>query len=188
MEELREPAESVKNRQSTVVRALIRVAAHYGLTLNPQQILRTHPFDTEEPTAALLLKMAQGTGLRGKLMRIRRGELSKLTRFVPAILLLPNGKAALINRVESNGGASFALVDELESEYSVTVLYDEPRLFEFWAGDVVLLKLPWHSAGVERPFGFAWLFDQLLMERTLLRDISIAAVLMSILALLPPIT
>lgn len=188
MEELREPAESVTNRQSTVVRALIRAAAHYGLTLNPQQLLRTHPFDTDEPNSALLLKMAHGAGLRGKLMRIRRGELSKLTRFVPAILLLPNGKAALINRVETNGGASFALVDELESEHSVTVLYDEPRLFEFWAGDVVLLKLPWHSTGVDRPFGFAWLLDQLLMERTLLRDISIAAVLMSILALLPPIT
>jgi ATP-binding cassette, subfamily B, bacterial HlyB/CyaB len=188
MEELREPVESDKNLHSTAVRALVRAAAHFGLALNPQQLMRSNPFDTDEPSPAFLLKMAESTGLRGKLMRIRRGELSKLARFVPAILLLPNGKAAIINRVEQRGGASFALIDELESERSVSVLYDEPRLFEFWAGDVMLLKLRWLVPGAERPFGFRWLFDQLLMERKLFRDISIAAALMSILALVPPIT
>ena len=57
-----------EQQQSTAVRALVRVAAHYGLTLSPQQLVRAHPFATEEPSAALLVKMAEGTGLRGKLM------------------------------------------------------------------------------------------------------------------------
>jgi subfamily B ATP-binding cassette protein HlyB/CyaB len=187
MLELSEPAEGRKT-DSTAVRALIRVAAHYGLTLNPEQLIRTHPFDTDEPSPGALLKMAESTGLRGKQMRIKRGELSRLARFTPAILLLPNGRAALLSRVESSDGASYALIDELESERNVSALYDEPRLFEFWTGDVILFKLRWRVPGAERPFGFRWLFDQILMERKLFRDISIAAVLMSILAILPPIT
>jgi ATP-binding cassette, subfamily B, bacterial HlyB/CyaB len=177
-----------EKQHSTAVTALIRVARHYGLTLDAQQLIRSHPFETEEPSTALLLKMAEDVGLRGKLMRIKRGELTKLARLAPAILLLPNGKAALINRVEQVEGAAFALIDELESERGLTALYDEPRLFEFWTGDVILLKLRWRAAGLERPFGFAWLVEQLVMERRLFRDIGVAAVLISLLALLPPIT
>lgn len=176
-----------EQQRSTSVRALIRVAAHYGLTLNPQQLVRAHPFDTEEPAPAVLMKMAERAGLRGKLIKIKRGELGTLSRFTPAILLLPNGRAALIERVQRGGGASCALVDELESERDLSVLYDEPRLFEFWAGDVILLKLRWRVPGAQQPFGFPWLLDQLLLERKLFRDISIAAVLMSILALFPAI-
>ncbi len=189
MRDVPNPLESGKEQHnSTAVRALARVASHYGLTLDPQQLIRTHPFNTEEPTASLLLKMAEGSGLRGKLMRIKRGELGRLTRFLPAILLLPNGKAAVINRVQSGEGASCALIDELESESGLSALYDEPRLFEFWEGDVILLKLRWRAPGAERPFGFGWLLDQLLIERKLFRDIAIAAVLMSMLALFTPIT
>jgi subfamily B ATP-binding cassette protein HlyB/CyaB len=175
-------------RSSTSVRALVRVAAHYGLTLDPEQLMRSHPFATEEPSGDLLLKMAEGTGLRGKLMRIQPGELGRLARFVPAILLLPNGKAAVINRVHERGGASCALIDELESESGLSALYDEPRLFQVWAGEVILLKLRWRAPGAERPFGFGWLLDQLLIERRLFRDIAIAAIIMSMLALFTPIT
>ncbi|MBV8359409.1 MAG: hypothetical protein JO189_15950, partial [Deltaproteobacteria bacterium] len=175
-------------QHSTAVAALVRVAAHHGLTVNPQQLIRAHPFDGKEPNPAELLKVAQSIGLRGKLMRIKPGELPKLTRTVPAILLLPDGKAALINRIEHSSGANVALIDELQSERSISVLYDEPRLFELWAGDVIVLTLRWRLPGAERPFGFAWLIDQLLMERKVIRDVSIAAILMSILALVPPIT
>lgn len=173
---------------STVVRALVRVAANYGLSLDPQQLIRSHPFSTEEPSTSVLLKMAERSGLRGKQMQIRRGELGKLSKFVPAIMLLPNGRAAVITRIQRAGGASCALIDELDTEISISVLYDEPRLFEFWSGDVILLKLRWHVPGAERPFGFSWLFDQLLIEKKLFRDIGIAAILMSLLTLFPPIT
>ena len=141
MLELDAPAETGQKQSSSAVRALVRVAAFYGLTLNPQQLVRAHPFDTDEPGTGVLLKMAAGAGLRGKLMRIKRGELARLAKSVPAILLLPNGKAALINRVEHSNGASYALIDEFESERSLSALYDEPRLFEFWSGEVLLLKL-----------------------------------------------
>ena len=183
------PVEPRRRRKgSTAVEAFVRVAAHYGKTLDAQQLLRAHPFETEEPGMAVLLRMAERTGLRGKVIRIKRGELAKLSRSVPAILLLPNGRAAVINRVQDEGGASCALVDELESESGMSVLYDEPRLFEFWAGDVILFKPRWRLPESERPFGFMWLVSQLLIERKLIRDIGISAILMSILALFPAIT
>lgn len=183
------PAGREGERQvSTAVRALVRVAAHHGKILNPQQLVRSHPFQTEEPSPAVLMRMAEGTGLRGELIRIKRGELHKLSRSVPAVLLLQNGKAAVINRVQEEGEASCALVEDLEAESSLSVLYDEPRLFEFWAGDVMLVKPRWRISDSDRPFGVTWLVGQLVLERRLIRDIAIAAVFMSMLMLFPPMT
>jgi ATP-binding cassette, subfamily B, bacterial HlyB/CyaB len=175
-------------RPSTALTALIRVARHYGLVLDSQQLIRNHPFETEEPSTPVLMKMAESVGFRVKLTHISRGELTKLARLAPAILILPNGKAAFLDRVQQVDGACFALIDELESERSLTALYDEPRLFEFWTGEVILFKVRWLAAGLERPFGLVWLIEQVLAERKLFRDIAVAAFLISLLALLPPMT
>jgi ATP-binding cassette, subfamily B, bacterial HlyB/CyaB len=177
-----------EKRHSTALTALVGVAAHYGLRIDAQQLIRANPFESEEPNPALLLKVAESIGLRGRLMRIKRGELAKLGRLVPAILLLPDGKAALIHRIENSGAVTVALIDDLQTERAISVLYDEARLFEFWAGDVMLLKLRWRLPNAERPFGFAWFVDQILMERAIFRDIAIAAAVMSVLALLPIMT
>jgi ATP-binding cassette, subfamily B, bacterial HlyB/CyaB len=174
--------------KSTAVRAFIRIAAHYGKTLSAEQLVRAHPFESEEPGTSVLLSMAERTGLRGRVMRIKRGELGRLARFVPAILLLPNGKAAVITQIKDAHGSSCALIDDLASEYGFSVLYDEVRLFEFWAGDVILFRPRWRVSESDRPFGFMWLANQLLKERRLFRDIGIAAVMMSLLVLFTPLT
>jgi subfamily B ATP-binding cassette protein HlyB/CyaB len=177
-----------EQHRSTGLRALTLVAAHYGLTLNPQQLIRSHPFAAEEPSADLLIKMAATAGLRGKQLRIKRGELGRLGRFTPALLMLPDGKAAVIHRVQQEQGTTCAYVEELETPAGLSVLYDEPRLFQFWTGDVILFKVRWRAAGVERPFGLMWLLDQLLIQKKLFRDIAIAAIVMSFLVLFPPLT
>ncbi len=173
---------------STAVRALVRVAATHGLTLNPYQLTRSHPFKGEEPSVPVLLEMAARNGLQAKQMRIKPGELGKLGKTIPAILLMPNGRAAVINKIRQGEGATCALVDELETDGELSVLYDEPRLFKFWAGDVLLLKRRWRMASEDRPFGFLWLINQLLIERKLFRDIGISAVIMGLLALFPALT
>jgi ATP-binding cassette, subfamily B, bacterial HlyB/CyaB len=175
-------------RHCTAVMALVRVAAHHGLTLDPQQLVRAHPFNSEEPNPALLLKMAKQVGLKGRQMRIKRGELAGITRLAPAILLLPNGRAALVDSIHQRQGATFAFVDEFDSDRRLSVLYDEPRLFEFWTGDLIVLRRPWLAPGAEPPFGFAWLTRQILIEGKLFRDIGIAAFFMTLLSLVPPLT
>lgn len=180
--------EGEEQHSATAVRALVRVAAAHGLTLSASALVRAHPFKTEEPSIPVLLEMAERNGMRGKTMRIKRGELGKLSNLVPAILMLPNGKAAVINQVQQGRGANCALIDELESEPALSVLYDEPRLFEVWSGDVILLKLRWRAPGADRPFGFGWFADQVFIERRLVRDIAISALFMGMLALFPALT
>lgn len=183
----RQQPQSDRPAQSTAIQALVRVAAHHGLTLDSHQLVRANPFASEEPNRAQLLKIARRAGLTGRILSIKPGELGTLARLTPAIALLPNGKAALISSVQRDHGANFALIDELGSDKDLNVLYDEPRLFEFWTGDVIVLRLPWYVSGNERPFGVGWLVHQLILERKLLRDIAIAAFFMALLAIAPPL-
>ena len=179
---------SEKVFQSTAVAALVKVAAHHGLTLDPQQLTRSYPYTAQEPNTAQLIRMARGAGLRGRRLQIKHGDLGKLRRLTPAILILPEGKAAVIHTVQQTGGASCALVEEFESDSGLTVLYDEPRLHEFWNGEALVFRLPWFATTADRPFGFAWLIYQIYRERRLFRDIGVAAFLMTILSLMPPLS
>ena len=50
-----------------------------------------------------------------------------------------------------------------------------------------MVKRRWRIIDEERPFGFAWLAGQAVKERTLFLDISVAALLLSVLSLAPPL-
>lgn len=176
------------DRSSTTVTALARIAAQYGIVLDTDQLIRAHPFEGNEPSAPLLLKMARHVGLSGQVLRLKLGELDKLDRSLPAILLLPGGKAALLTRIQRHGGNSLGLLEDLESRHGVSLLVEETRLFAVWEGEAIVLKRRWQAADETQPFGFGWLVGQLLQERRLFRDIGIAAFLLSLLALFPPIT
>jgi len=181
-------ASDTMERSSTAVTALARVAAQYGITLDTDQLIRAHPFEGGEPSGALVLKMARHVGLSGQVLRVRTGELDRLEHSLPAILLLPGGKATLLTRIQRHGGNSLGLLEDLESRQGLSLLVEETRLFAVWHGEAIVLKRRWRAADDSQPFGFGWLVGQLLQERRLFRDIGIAAFLLSLLALFPPIT
>ena len=171
---------------STALRALSRLATRHGLVLSAQQLRRAYPFEGEEPVPALLKRIARGSGFKVRRLRVRPGELGRLAPVVPALLLLANGKAALLTQVQTSGGTPCALLEDLEATPGTEVLLDEPRLFQIWGGDTLLLKRQLRLTDQDRPFEFSWLLGQVLREGRLFRDIGIAGVIMSVLSLAPP--
>ena len=170
---------------STAVAALVRVARHHGLEYSAEELIRAHQFEGPEPAPALLSKMAERAGLQAKAARIQRGELAGLADSLPAIMLLPQGKALILERVHDQDGVKLALIEDPGSATGTTVLVDEPRLFESWNGELMLLSRRWKITDQDKPFGFSWLLGQFVLERRLVRDISVAAIFMSLLALFP---
>jgi ATP-binding cassette subfamily B protein len=170
---------------STAVAALVRVARHHGLEYSAEELIRAHQFEGPEPAPALLSKMAERAGLQAKAARIQRGELAGLADSLPAIMLLPQGKALILEKVHDQDGVKLALIEDPGSATGTTVLVDEPRLFESWNGELMLLSRRWKITDQDKPFGFSWLLGQFVLERRLVRDISVAAIFMSLLALFP---
>jgi ATP-binding cassette subfamily B protein len=175
----------VKEVISTGIAALVRVAKHHGLEFRAEELVRAHPFEGREPAPPRLRKIAEGAGLRARLLTIQRGELVSLAESVPAILLLTDGRAVVLEQVQQEGGVCRALVEDPSADAAASALLDETRLFEFWSGEVLLVQRRFSITDENKPFGVPWLIGQLVKERRLVRDIAIAAFFMSVLSLLP---
>ena len=173
--------------RSTALNALVRVAAQYGVLLDADQLRRNFPFEGIEPSTALLSRIAERSGFSVKRLRIRAGELGRLAKVVPALLMLNNGKSALLARVQTDQGAPTVLLEDLDAAPGTEVILDEPRLFQIWSGELLLVKRRWRATDQDRPFDFVWLVGQVLREGRLFRDIGVAAFLMSLLSLGPPL-
>lgn len=182
---IQESNEPTADSVSTAVAALVRVAKHHGLEFRVDELIRANQFEGPEPSPALLRKMAERAGLRARLVTFKRGELRQLAESVPAILLLNDGRAVLLERVQQDNNTSRALVEDPSSASGVSALLDESRLFEFWTGEVLLVQRRWRISDPEQPFSLSWLVGQVLQERTHIRDIAIAAFFMSLLTLFP---
>ncbi len=175
----------VGEQTSTLVRALTRVAKHHGINADATQLLRSDPFNGAEPSTPRLIAMARRLGLTAQHIRVKSGDLQSLARLTPAILLHADGRGSLLTAVREQNGAWFALVEDLVGDHELTALIDQPRLFAAWNGDLVLVKRAWRLTDEQQPFGIAWLVGQVVKERRLFRDIGVAAVMVSILALVP---
>jgi len=170
---------------STAIAALVRIAQHHGLSFKADELIRAFPFRGPEATPALVLRIAARIGLQGRSVRIKRGELRTLAESLPAILVLGDGRAVLLDRVHQRDGADLALIEDPGSDSGISALIDEPRLFDIWGGDVLLFKRRWRMTDEDRPFGLAWLVGQIVRERKLFRDIGVAAFMLSLLSLFP---
>ena len=62
---------------------------------------------------------------------------------------------------------------------------DEHRLGLGWAGDVILIKRDYRLRDEDQPFGLGLIVAQLLRDRRIARDIAVAAIMLSLLALGP---
>jgi ATP-binding cassette subfamily B protein len=171
---------------STALRALARLARSHGFQLEPTQLRRSQPFDSDEPSTARLEKIAQHAGFTSRKLRLKPGELDQLANVAPALLLLKDGKVALLLKVKAGEGATLALVEDLNAPVGTELLIDEPRLFQIWDGDVLLVKPQWKLTDQNQPFDFRWLVGAVLREQHIFRKIAVAAFLISLLSLGPP--
>lgn len=177
--------EEAPPRSSSMLAALTRIGQHYGLTLDPDSLARAVPFDGAEPAIPVLQRMAERTGLTARPIRIQRGDLMKLVEVGPALLVLPGDRAAILETVDSRDGMEYALINDPMAPAGVSALVDEHRLFDLWDGEVILFKRKMDLTDEQRPFGAGWLIGQLVRDRVLMRDVGVAAFLMSLLSLTP---
>jgi ATP-binding cassette subfamily B protein len=169
------------------IAALIEVARTHGVHLSADQIVREYPLGDAEPPLAFLRQLAERHGLKGRVVQMRWQQLARLGRALPAILRMKNGAAmVIVGYRDSDQVPQLLLQDPLDSAGAV-VAVDEPRLTEAWTGEVLLIKRGIGAPDAERPFDLAMLVAEMGKEKRLFRDIGVAAFVLSLFALAPPL-
>ncbi len=164
------------------LRALTEVARHHGTEMDRDD-LRVP--EGEMPSPALLVDWLRNAGLWAKAVKLRWRNLMTLSGSGPVVLLLNDGSAAVMERPDA--GRNVVWLRDPGSAGGQTLPVDELRLSQVWGGEVVLIRRERGTTFEDEPFSFAWLGRMVWVENRVLRDIFLGSVVMSILAVAPPL-
>jgi ATP-binding cassette subfamily B protein len=180
-------SQAARPKVSSALQALSVIARQRGIDILPASLVRSHPFGGEEPSNSDLVKMSAANGLVAQSLKISRGDLKKVGRSTPAMLRFSDGKSLVLMGVRQVEAGYVAIVsDPLTAEETPTAI-DETALFDSWEGDLVLFKRSWRLTDEDQPFGLWWLVKELSRQGKIFRDISVGAVVTSVLQLAPAI-
>ncbi len=162
--------------------AVMYTARYHGVEMNLES-LRLRP-DEPAPSPPVLVEWLREAGLwaRGVPMNFR--QLLKVDDPAPIVLLLNDGGAALV--VGRNREKQILLLrDPRGGAYDPAVAVDELRLKQVWSGGVLLIRA--NRAGVEGdpPINLSMLAKLVWSDKSVLRDIAIASITITILSLVP---
>ncbi len=170
---------------ASLLGALVIVARHRGIHLSQTQLRRDHRLATGEPSPEQLLDIARANGLRALATRLNSRDLMQMGPALPAILLLKNGIAMVLLRVERKAQPPHVVVQDPGAADDALLTLDEQRLDLGWDGDIVLLKRDYRLRDEDQPFGLRLIAAQIFRDRRIARDIAVAAIMLSLLALGP---
>jgi ATP-binding cassette, subfamily B, bacterial HlyB/CyaB len=171
----------------SALNALMIVARHHGMEISATEMRRTYSIEGDEPPTSMLLAIALDLKLEAKQIRAEFRDLPRLQKVLPAILRLRDGSALVLEAVivDKTSGLIASVRDPLGSP-DARAFVDENRLVQEWDGEIILIKRRFRLTDEDRPFGMAWLAGSLLRERSLFRDIIIAAFISLFFTLTPP--
>lgn len=170
----------------TVIQCLTAIAQHHGLQINPERLIDDYALGAEEPTSALILRIASEIGMKARIDRLSWESLLGQSGVYPLMARLKNGNGVIVVGARGEGDAKVAMLDPLADKASV-VLLDREQFCSRWDGDVIFLKRQHSLTDPNQPFGLRWFIPEILKQRVAFRDIAITAVAMHFLALASPI-
>jgi ATP-binding cassette subfamily B protein len=187
------PAPAGPERVSTAVVCLAHTLAFHDLPADADALVHEHAIDKDEVDDALLLRMARERGLKGRVARIGWRSLVRLGEALPAVARLTNGRCVLVVRVvepdEPGPDAKLAVFDPLATGGGLLTL-DRETFEASWGGTVILLRpeaIRDADGDEHQPFGLRWFLPEIVAQRSLLRDVALAAIVLQVLGLAGPI-
>jgi ATP-binding cassette, subfamily B, bacterial HlyB/CyaB len=161
--------------------AVMAAARYHGTELDRDE-LRV-PRGTQ-PSPAALVEWVRGSGLWARATRLRWRHLIRMQSSGSVILLLDDGSAALMVRADAARDIVW-LKDPAATTDEDGVAVDELRLSQVWSGNAMLIRPERGGSADNEPFSFGWLARMVWREKSILRDIGIGSLVLSILQILP---
>lgn len=160
--------------------AVVAVAARFcGVELDRTRLREDAPVASPAALAAWLTE----AGLWARAAHLAWRQLAKAASNRPIVLFFNDGGAALLVAVDSARDLAW-LKDPADPE-GAPVAMDALRLSQWWSGDALLVRRGQAAEQEEQPFGFGMVARLVLGEGQMLRQIGVASLVLSFLAIVP---
>ena len=159
----------------------MNVARYHGVDPDPHAV----DIDAAEtaPSAPALVEWLRQSGLWARATRISFNQLMKIESPAPILLLLSDGGAALV--VGRNREHDVVFVRDPHDPGAEPAPVDELRLKQVWDGATLLVRASRDATEGEEPFNLGLLVRLVWGEKTILRDVGIGSITVTILSVLP---
>jgi ATP-binding cassette subfamily B protein len=170
----------------SVLATFASLARLHGVDTTLEALRRQYAFGKEGLPAGALVSVAEDLRLEARWTDMTWSRLPKLRNVLPAMLLLRDGSAIILESVGDEAGAGvLAQVRDTRPGGDAYATINETQMAAIWAGRILLLKPSAAMDDLDRPFGLPWLITQVMRERSLFRDIGIASLINTVFALAP---
>lgn len=174
---------------SHFLRAFVHIAARTGIETTEDELRRAYALVQDEISVDTLAGMARELGVHLHPVQIEWPSITQLRGAFPAMLMLRDGTFLIAEGLveDTPQGAVLLARDAGAGSDDVDIALDQQRFERLCTGDVILAKRQFQITDTAQPFSMRWIVSQLLLERTLLRDIAIASIITTIFSLFPPV-
>ena len=166
------------------LRAVLAAARYHGVELLMADFRPTLGEDT--PSPASLVNWLREQGLTAKAVLLKWRNLFRFTDTPPVVLLFRDGSAGILVGADAKRDIVW-VKDPFGAESDPPVAVDQLRLTEVWTGEVIMVRRQRGEAEAEAPFNLSWLGSLVWQEKRFLRDIGIGSLVLSALAIVPPL-
>ena len=171
----------------TSLQCLALVARHHGVDLSPERLMHDYAIGDEPVSVPRLLRIAQDAGFRAKHSTLSWQELQRLGQACPVLAKLENGNWVIIAGMQGTPDGPVVRVLDPLAHKPEALLLTERQFSPAWTGIVIFMKRKFRLTDEEQPFGFRWFLPELIRQRSLFRDVAIAALILYGLGLISPI-
>ncbi len=170
----------------TTVQCLAAIAQHHRLPVNPERLIEDYALVSQEPTAAILLRIASDIGLKAKHDILAWTGLLAQQGVFPLIARMPDGNCVIVVSA-SRKDDQVAILNPLADNATEVLMIDREKFCARWRGEVFLMKRLYALPEKSQEFGLRWFIPEIMKQKAALRDIAITALAMHLLALASPI-
>jgi ATP-binding cassette subfamily B protein len=167
------------------IAALVLAGRRLGVALSAEQLRREYATSGAEPTLSDLADIARSEGIVAKPIRLSWKTLLEPREGVAVLVALKDGTILFLDQLGRNQTTEVVLARDPLAP-SAQIVLDQARLSAGWDGAALLLKRGKKEESDEAEFSFHWMIRQVMREGKLFRDVLIAALGLSVLALVPP--
>ncbi len=165
--------------------ALILVARSHGIHLTLRQLAQEGQLPTLAVDTPQMLACAARAGLKGTALHLDWKKLAGAERLFPVIVTLANGTRMVARAIVDNDERAEIVLEDPQVGETGRLTLDRHRFEAAWTGETALIKRDYALRDEDQPFGLGLIAGLVLREKRIVRDVTVAAVVLSVLSLVP---
>ncbi|MGF1701291.1 peptidase domain-containing ABC transporter [Photobacterium makurazakiensis] len=173
---------------NTALEAYVLIARYYHVYHSVHNLKRDHGVKDDTMTRLELCHLINNSGLQAKQLALSWTQFKRLGSGFPVVIQLENNDFVIAAGVKSaQDGSLEVLIQDPRASSLELIAISEDKFRANWKGAVVLVRPMGEELVLEQPFGFTWLFSEVLKQPSLIFQVASISMFLHIIAFVVPL-